>query len=432
MKKNNLKTGKDLVLGGLILAIGIISGCGNDDDEVAPNNSDDLVMATSTQADLAGNRSYFLQKVSLDATGTVDNSNATELAASGAAIIQQFGNSMYFVEFSSNPKIEKYNFDESGEAVLDGDINLLDIVFPANAWFVDESNAFVGGFTGEIVIFNPTTMQRTGKINFQSLLRVGEITNFPSDGDAIVGESVSEIVVRDNILFAAIVPYSDLSTFTPGDANCHLLVVDLNQVDPNSNDNSGAVLKRIVDTRASAAGAGAFGGSFMMRVDENNDLYVLGHNLYGNPAFKDALGKPTAILRVSNGSIDFDENYYFDLETVASGLGSPVLNFEYYGGGKFFASVQDTDQLDASNPFSYFNDPVYRWYSFDLVSKTAVRVSSEYTVAVIALSYFEGGMGYIPVQNSSNAYMMEVDLTTLETSRLFNTSGAAMLFELDE
>ncbi|MEM9341047.1 MAG: DUF4374 domain-containing protein, partial [Bacteroidota bacterium] len=433
MKKNTLIFCKSLFGIGIVFsATLLLFSCGDDDNEVMPTNLDDLVMATSTQADIAGNRSYFLQKVSLDVTGTVDNSNATELTASGAAIIQQYGNSMYFVEFSNNPKIIKYDFNENGEAVEDGEISVLDIVFPGNAWFLDDNTAFVGGFTGEIIIFNPTTMQRTGKINFQSLLRIGEVTNFPMEGNAIVSEAVSEIVVRDNIMFAAIIPYQDLSTFTPGDANCHLLVVDLNQVDVNSDSNSDAVVKRIVDTRGAGTGSAAFGGSFMMRVDENNDLYVLSHNMYGNPAFREALGKPTAVLKIANGSTEFDENYYFNLETAADGLGMPVVNFEYYGGGKFMASVQDPSQFNATDPFSYFNDAVYRWYSFDLASETAQRVSEDYTVGIIALSYFKDGIGYMPVQNNTASYIMEVDLNSLETNELFNTSGAAQLFELAE
>ncbi|MEM6812846.1 MAG: hypothetical protein AAF600_00460 [Bacteroidota bacterium] len=94
-----------------------------------------------------------------------------------------------------------------------------------------------------------------------------------------------------------------------------------------------------------------------------------------------------------------------------------------------YRTLPDSNETD---PFSYFNDAVYRWYSFDLASETAQRVSEDYTVGVIALSYFKDGIGYMPVQNNTASYIMEVDLNSLETNELFNTSGAAQLFELAE
>ncbi|MEM1321580.1 MAG: hypothetical protein AAGG75_15085 [Bacteroidota bacterium] len=414
----------------LVLSVTLcFAACSNDDDtDVTPEPTvEKLAMITSVQADQLGNRAYYLQKTPLGATGMVDNSNATELTASGAAMVHHYKGNIYFSDFSDS-SIEKWKFDENDEALFDGKISVLDIVYQGNTWFENDNTAYVGGATNEIIIFNPLTMQRTGKIDFSAFSRVGEVTDFPTPGAEIVAESVNEIFIRDNILFAALYPMSEFSTFTPGAPGCHIIVVDLNKVDPNSSDNSDAVIKRIYDERASATGAAAGGGSTYMRLDENNDLYLLCHNAWAN--HRQTYGTPAAILKIASGSTEFDD-YFFDLESASGGSGIPVTNFEYYGNGKFMASVQDPSQINPNDPFSYFNDPIYQWWNFDLSTKTAQKVSEEYTLALIALSYFKDGYGYLPFLNQSESYLMKVDLNTLEATKQFETNGAPQLFELE-
>ncbi|MEM7660158.1 MAG: hypothetical protein AAF399_28875, partial [Bacteroidota bacterium] len=117
---------------------------------------------------------------------------------------------------------------------------------------------------------------------------------------------------------------------------------------------------------------------------------------------------------------------------AARGLGSAVMNFEYYGDGKFLGAAQDPSAIDPDNPFSYFIDPIYQWWSFDLYNQTAEIVTEEYTRAAVAsVTYFEDGFGYVPFEAGGEQYVMKVDLNTLETSKQFNTAGTPHLFSLE-
>ena len=414
-----------------LLMVMCISGCNDDDDVTSIDDAGELVLVTSIPTDGAGNRGYFAQKTSLENNGLVDNSNATELLASGIGAVTPYRDNIYFTNFNQL-RIEKWSFNESNVAVEEGSVSVLELVFPGNPVIADDNTAFVGGGSTEIVIFNPTTMQRTGKIDFSSFSIVGTVTDFPASGAEVVVEAIPEIIVRDNILYAALMPMSDFSTFTPAVTDCPILVVDLDEVDPNSSDNSDAIIKRISDERGSATGAWATGGGAgFMKLDENNDIYVLSHN--GWTLFRQIIGQPASLLRIPNGSTDFDPDFYFDLESAAAGNGTPVTNFEYYGNGRFMASVLDFSQINPDNPGSQFLDPVYQWWSFDITTQSAQRVSEDYTVAgVVALSYFKDGIGYLPLQDNTESFILRVDLNTLESSRLFATAGAPQLIELQE
>ncbi|MEM9673589.1 MAG: hypothetical protein AAF992_13435, partial [Bacteroidota bacterium] len=200
--------------------------------------------------------------------------------------------------------------------------------------------------------------------------------------------------------------------------------------DDNAQGNTDAVVKRIFDERGSSTGAwGSGGGSPFMRLDERGDIYVLCHNSWAG--WRAVYDRPAAILKIAAGTTDFDESYYFDLESVARGLGSPVMNLEYYGNGKFLGAAQDPSAINPDNPFSYFIDPIYQWWSFDLYNQTAEIVTEEYTRAAVAsVTYFEDGFGYVPFEANGEQFVMKVNLNTLETSKQFNTTGTPHLFSL--
>jgi hypothetical protein len=327
--------------------------------------------------------------------------------------------------------MEKWGIDEDNATSLEGEVNLAELGYQGNAWFQNNTTAYVGGLSTSIIIFNPETMQKTGKIDFSAVSNVGKPTDFPQAGGTIAAESVTELIVRNNLLFVALMPLADISTFTPGDSGCSIIIIDLTKVDANSQDNSSAVVKRISDSRGSATGAwGSGGGSFFMTQDENNDIYVLCHNQWAG--WRAVFNKPACVLRIKNGATDFDANYYFDLETAAKGSGNPVINMEYYGGGKFLAAVQDPSAIDPNNPISYYVDPVYQWWSFDLYNKSATIVSENYTRGASAsVCYFSNGQAFVPFENKTESYVMKVDLSSLESSRQFGTVGVPSIYSLD-
>ncbi|MEM6644364.1 MAG: hypothetical protein AAF616_15400 [Bacteroidota bacterium] len=412
------------------LLLFVVSAC-KDDDTQADFQPGEFAMITSTLNSDGQTRAFFLQRVSVDSTGTVDNSNATELSPATGAMVHSFGGSIFFSDYA-NGRMVKWNIDESNNVSKAGEISMPELVFQGNTAFQDETKAFVGGLNTSLVIFNPTTMLKTGTIDFSAHSKIGHSTDYPTQGGTYEGESVSEIIIRDNYLFAALMPLSKIDGFQPAEVGCSIIVIDLDKVNPNEVGNQSAVVKRIYDDRGSSTGAwGSGGGNSFMQMDENNDIYVLSHNFWANPFYRPAFNA-ACILKIPNGETDFDPNYHFDVEAVSKGTGNGVMNFEYYGNGKFLAAVQDPGAADPENPFSYFVDPIFQWWSFDLYNKTATLVAEEYSrAALAAVSYFEGDFGYVPFESNGLNYVMKVDLNTLETSKHIETVGLPALYSLE-
>lgn len=414
----------------LLISALILAGCDKNDDPTPVESIGDYAMITTVINEDGQTRAYYLQRVSVDNTELVDNSDATELSAATGAMVHSFNGCIYFNDYYYGG-MQKWSIDTSNNATLEASVNLSELTYPGNTAFKDENTAFVGGISTDIIIFNPTTMEKTGTIDFSSVSEIGTVTNFPEDGASIVAEAVSEILIRDNLLFAALMPLSDLSNQIPGEKGCSIVIIDMDEVDTDAQGNEDAVVKRIFDDRGSSTGAwGSGGGSPFMRVDENDDIYVLCHNMWAG--YRDAYGMPACILKIASGTTEFDEDYYFDLESASRGLGSPVMNLEYYGDGKFLGAAQDPDALDPDNAWSYYMDPVYQWWSFDLYNQTAEIVSEEYTRGAYAsVTYFEDGYGYVPFEADDENFVLKVDLSTLESSKQFTTVGTPHLYSLE-
>lgn len=416
----------------LLAVCSLFTGCNNNDDEPEVVVPGEFGMITSVINPNGRSRAFYLQRVSVDSTGMIDNSNATELDPQTSAMIHGFDGSLYFSDYRKSELI-RWDIDESNNVTRAGEMSFAELNSQGNAAFRDESTAFIGGMSNTIIIFNPSTMEKTGTIDFSAVSKVGDPTDFPVAGGTYAVDAVSEIIVRDNFLYAALMPLSDASSFDPAEIGCSIIIVDLEMLDPNAIGNESAVVERIYDERGSSTGAwGSGGGNPFMQIDENNDLYVLCHNFWANPSLRSYF-KPACILKIANGETNFDPDYYFDLESVSAGNGNGIVNFEYYGNGKFLAAVQDPTAVDPDNASSYFQDPIYQWWSFDLNAKSAAIVNETYTRgASAAVSYFENGFGYIPFEADGKNFVMRVDLNTLETKRHFETVGLSQLYNLSE
>lgn len=413
-----------------LLAIGI-SSCENDDPEPIPSEDSAKYALVTRVANADQTAAFYLQSVaSMETNGTIDNKNAEEVVSASGVGAYAFDNHVYINDYVGS-KIEKWSLSAENEANLVGSINVTEQAYQGNIYFKDSESAFVGGSSNpSIAIFNPSTMQKTGKIDFSEWSRLGEVTNYPEDGATINIETVTEIAGSGQYMYAAIAYVADFNSYTPADSDCAIMVIDMTKVDVNSTDNSDAIVSIIYDDRASFTGSwNSGGGSYFMHTDNNGDVYLLCHNLWGNQ--RATFGKPASVLRIKSGTTKFDPDYYFDLETASKGIGNPVLNFEYYGDGKFLAAAQDPSAIDLNNPWSYYIDPIFQWWSFDLQTQTAVLVTDQYTKGALAAKcLFEDGVAYVPFENNEESYLMKVDLATMTTSKTFNTAGTPVVLGL--
>lgn len=300
------------------------------------------------------------------------------------------------------------------------------LIKDATTGFIGASNSF------KIAIFNPTTMQRTGFIDLTAKSRLGEVTNFPTAGATVAGQSVAEVIIRGNLMYAAVFYFDSFNAFTPMKNACYIIIIDMTKVDPNNASNAAAIIKEISDDRGSYTGAwNSGGGSNFMVIDEKNDIYVLSHNIWAN--HRATTGKPASVLRIKNGETEFDKSFYYDLETASQGTGNPVMGLEYHKDGKFYAAVMDPSQIDPNNPLSYYTDPIFKWWQFDLYNTSAkakiINTAKFCKGAASTNSYFEGDNAFIPFADNTESYTIQVNINSLEQKKLFNTNGIPLLFK---
>ncbi|ROI06732.1 DUF4374 domain-containing protein [Chryseobacterium sp. G0240] len=408
--------------------------CNSKDDDMteptADNGSANFALITRPQNADGMSFSAYMQKIeSPDVTGTLDNAKAHEISASHSGGVYEFKKAVYVNDYQ-NKSITRWTLSNGNVGENKGSVSVPELGFQGNIAFKDENTAYIGG-SGKIVIFNPTTMTKTGVIDWSSMSKVGQVTNFPTPGATIQADGVTEIIINGNYMYAALYYMQDFSSFTPATATCDILVIDLTKVNNSSNNNSGALVKIITDTRGSFTGAwNTGGGVYYMNKTENGDIYVLCHNVFGGA--RNVIGKPACLLRIKNGSTEFDSSYYFDLEAASQGNGNPVTNFEYYGNGKFLATVLDPSKLDPANPYSFNTDAIFRWWSFDLNTKTAAKLDDDYTIGgKAARCYFSNGFAYVPFANKTSNYINKINLSNSSKTKTVTTTGMSHILKLN-
>lgn len=416
----------------LICTLLAFSSCKKKKDDVdSTNESANYALITRPQNSDGRSVAAYMQKIeSPDVSGTINNASASEISAGLSGGVYEFNKSIYVNDYQ-NGSVNRWTLSNGNIGEKKGAIQVPELGFQGNIAFKDENTAYIGG-SGKIVIFNPTTMVKTGVIDWSSLSGVGRVTNFPTAGAKIQADGVTEMIINGNYLYAAIYSMYDFNTFTPATTSCDILVIDLTKVNNSSSDNSGALVKVISDTRGSFTGAwNTGGGVYYMNKTENGDIYVLCHNVFGGA--RTIIGKPACLLRIKNGATTFDADYYFDLETASQGIGNPVTNFEYYGNGKFLATVLDPAKLDPNNPYSYNTDPVFRWWSFDLNAKTASKLDDDYTNSgKVAKCYFANGYAYVPFSNKTTDYINKIKLSDFSKVKTITTTGMPHILNLHQ
>ncbi len=401
----------------------------NDDDEPKVDNSAKYALVTTVKGGTF-NYGFYLQSIkTLSDKKEYNNKKATEIIAEGIAGIYEFNGNFYANKFGAPQEITKWVYDKKEGFTKEGRLSVSELGYQGNICFKDKNTAFVGGpSSSKILIFNPESMEKTGQIDFSSFSRLGEVTNFPSEGKKINAQVPTEMIISGNHLFIGFFFLNSLTPDIPASPTADMLVIDLNKVDIHSSDNSGAVVKWISSDKGNSVGSwnSGQGAKFMIK-DSKNDIYMLCHNYWGGLN----VGKPACILRIKKGETDFDPDYYFDLETASRGLNNPVVNFEYIGNGNFFATSNDKSKVNPDNPYSYYTDPIAQWYKFNLYDKTAQKVNDEYTIGAMASNiYFEKGKAYIPYVNKTASYIKEIDINTLKSKKMFTTAGIPRILKL--
>ncbi|MEP6712064.1 MAG: hypothetical protein ABJA37_06600 [Ferruginibacter sp.] len=310
-----------------------------------PVNTNKANYALSVTGGNYPNQTTYLFGSNLFPTGSVGTGNAAELTSSGQ--MYKYGTNVYINTFGAPATLRKYEFDEAGKPKQTGSFSVPGLKTFGTVDFISETEAYAAsnGYGGipKLVKFNPTTMQITGTIDMSSTHKAASV-----GGDYYLG-----MVHRDNNLFMGIT-YTNASGDPLYDS---VFVAVIDKV-------AGTVTKVLADGRSGEMWTGGSDASFSpptLVKDANNDIYVMGFA---------SNGKPSGVLKIKNGTTDFDASYFFNLNTAT---GKPCLGLYYFGSGQVFTmryadAVAYPFDLDASyNPLA-----AAEYYKIDLTAKTSL------------------------------------------------------------
>jgi hypothetical protein len=277
--------------------------------------------------------------------GKLDLSTALELpdalvAQNDEAIFIGDNERLVFQRYEVNAD---YSFTLAGEFSLQGYgvdyINNQPLFFsPTTAYYVDAPR-------GQIIVFNPTSMEITGDIQVPQLLR----------DDYLVWLGPSHRV-GDRYLAAVLYTNEDYTATAP-DSTVGIILQE-NPTEP---------IRFLRDARGM--------GAYLSFLDSRGDLYLAADALSGDLALAGQDVPSSRVLRVQNGADEVDPGYMLDLGQL---LDTPAtFGFWPVEGDKFVvqAWASDVDPSEVLEPGNgSFGAPYFDWMFVDIATGTSQPV----------------------------------------------------------
>ena len=330
MKKSAFLTGACLLVAGMMFV-----SCEKEEGSGAGGNEKAKILATVDMLPTS-QVSYLLPIQDISASNpTFDE--AQEIKTSN--YIVPYKDWVFIVEGMSGGDVRKFSRNDDGTLTELGRINVGGAsATVSHVCVISDTKAYATAMMdNKIVIFNPTTMQKTGEIDVAGK---GYGIN-QNDTPNPMG-----MFLRDGVVFCGLGQFSQPPMAV--DKGAYMLLI---------NAETDQIIKMISDNRLTSATAIGESGMFL---DEKNDLYIPCWGSYGfNPEHHSGL------LRIKSGQTDFDPDYCFqltgrELPEVQGGKLQYVMNYHYAGNGDvyFFGYCP----AFASTPADFVNDKTN--YSF--------------------------------------------------------------------
>lgn len=179
--------------------------------------------------------------------------------------------------------------------------------------------------------------------------------------------------------------------------------------------------KIIYDQRTSPIGVN--GHSTGIEKTENGDIYS-----YSSSALSagfTAATKPSGILRIKNGTTEFDKDYFFDVEKAPNG--GKLFWMDYIGNGKAIGRIILDDTIGAWGVFEEVGN-FFKLVVIDLQNKTITDVqgipthASRYTSPM----FVENGKAYISSFAGAETHVYVVDPETATATKGAKVQGLAL------
>lgn len=332
--------------------------CSNDDDTATTDNSGSDLPKDETWVIYNGNANWSggIYALKDNKSREINLANIPFFQVSSNMGGRAFGNNLFKVNSASNAQgLLKLGFNSAGNVVEDKFLASLSTKYITNYLVVSATEGYYwddvrGGL--KVQKFNPTTMERTGEIDFSSL------------SQGLPNESAGQLIIakRDNKLYVDLL-LGTLQTgnwqVTPQNKEVAIAVYDL-----AANKIEG------VTKFAGTTNLGVFIDNVLWSLDEvTQDLYFV--------AVGDMKTQPSdyssKILRIKKGSVEFDKDFSIDIKNyqfpaefnrlfaynnkIYTTIPSRAVS--YYGGGQ--------------HGVTYRSD-VWYWNEIDADTKKATRL----------------------------------------------------------
>ncbi|WP_108809109.1 DUF4374 domain-containing protein [Aquimarina spinulae] len=178
--------------------------------------------------------------------------------------------------------------------------------------------------------------------------------------------------------------------------------------------------KIIYDDRTSPIGIN--GHSTGIEKTENGDIYSNSSSALS--AGFTSVTKPSGILRIKNGTTEFDKDYFFDVENAPNG--GKIFWMDYVGNGKAIARIIIDDTIGPWKAF--LEKDVLKMVVIDLVNKTVTDVQGvpihgqRYTSPM----FVEDGKAYISASTATETHVYIVDPKTATATKGAKVQGVSL------
>ena len=230
-----------------------------------------------------------------------------------------------------------------------------------------------------------------------SVERKVETDIYKPEGDTLVKWPTGMVVSGDK-LFVSFYPLSPSGNFsTPSVDSAQVAVFSYPELEFE---------KAIYDNRTSPVGV--YGNATGLLEAGNGDLYTFSSSSLAAGFTKQT--RPSGILRIKNGSTEFDPNYFLNIEEATNG--GKIVYFSYAGNGKAVARIV-TDDSALWGAFSP-NNPICKLVIIDLNAATVTDVpdvpahGAQYATPALV----ENGKVFMSITTATDAHIYEIDPIT--------------------
>lgn len=343
---------KTLLRFSLLSFILLFAACSKDDNKKGGSTNqgdwDNLIVTTIPNPDgLTG--STYMQLMGEFVPSSYDNSKA--IPTPFMALPYIYGKDVYVLPaWDSQQEVVKYSLVKGVGLQKQGTLVVPPSSGATSVAIKSADKAYLAlAFLGKIVIFNPTTMVKTGEI---------DITEYGLDDK---NPDPGAMLIRDGLLFVGL--NQMVGGYVPKYKSADVLVI---------NTESDKVEKLIRDEASGLSTATRPIDQRSIFMDEKEDIYVVCYSGFGF-----AEGHKAGILRIKKGTTEFDAAYTWNLTEQEIAGNSNKMDWlhwvQYTRNGKLYAIANLP--VYHSSPRDYVKDRTAVPVELDLYNKTVKTIS---------------------------------------------------------